>query len=136
MSGQKVDYSKLELGYEFPPASYQLDSSKVAAYLRAVSETSDLYQDLKIVPPTAVATLAMAALLEHMTLPSGAIHVSQELEFIRLVNTEDTITSYAKVTKKQKRGRFHLSTIGLNAFNNKQEAVLAGEINFILPEQD
>jgi len=136
MSERKTDYGQLEIGYDFPPASYQLDSSTVANYLRAVGETSNLYQDLEIVPPIAVAALAMAALSERMTLPAGAIHVSQELEFLSIVKTKDTITSYARVTRNQKRGKLHFLTIGLNACNNKQEAVLAGETSFILPEQD
>jgi len=130
---QKVEYSQLEAGYEFPPSSYKLDSSMVAMYLKAVEDTSSLYQDTELVPPMAVAAYAMAALSESISLPSGTIHVSQELEFIDTVSIKDTITSYAKVSRKQSRGKFHLLTIELNVFNQRQKAVLAGKTSFILP---
>ena len=130
---QKVEYSQLEAGYEFPPSSYKLDSSMVAMYLKAVEDTSSLYQDTELVPPMAVAAYAMAALSESISLPSGTIHVSQELEFIDTVSIKDTITSYAKVSRKQSRSKFHLLTVELNVFNQRQKAVLAGKTSFILP---
>jgi len=130
---QKVEYKQLEAGYEFPPSSYKLDSSMVAMYLKAVEDTSSLYQDTELVPPMAVAAYAMAALSESISLPSGTIHVSQELEFIDTVSIKDTITSYAKVSRKQSRGKFHLLTVELNVFNQRQKAVLAGKTSFILP---
>lgn len=130
---QKVEYSQLEAGYEFPPSSYKLDSSMVAMYLKAVEDTSSLYQDTELVPPMTVAAYAMAALSESISLPSGTIHVSQELEFIDTVSIKDTITSYAKVSRKQSRGKFHLLTVELNVFNQRQKAVLAGKTSFILP---
>ena len=130
---QKVEYSQLEAGYEFPPSSYKLDSSMVAMYLKAVEDTSSLYQDTELVPPMAVAAYAMAALSESISLPSGTIHVSQELEFIDTVSIKDTITSYAKVSRKQSRSKFHLLIVELNVFNQRQKAVLAGKTSFILP---
>ena len=130
---QKVKYKQLEAGYEFPPSSYKLDSSMVAMYLKAVEDTSSLYQDTELVPPMAVAAYAMAALSESISLPSGTIHVSQELEFIDTVSIKDTITSYAKVSRKQSRSKFHLLIVELNVFNQRQKAVLAGKTSFILP---
>ena len=133
---QKVEYSQLEAGYEFPPSRYKLDYSSVAAYLRAVEDSSSLYQDTELVPPMAIAAYAMAALSESISLPSGTIHASQELEFIDTVDINDTLTSYARVSRQQSRGRFHLLTIDFNVFNQRQQAVLAGKTSFILPEQN
>jgi len=133
---QKVEYSQLEAGYEFPPSRYTLDHSIVATYLRAVEDSSGLYQDTELVPPMAIAAYAMAALSESISLPSGTIHASQELEFIDTVDINDTLTSYARVSRQQSRGRFHLLTIDFNVFNQRQQAVLAGKTSFILPEQN
>ena len=133
---QKLEYEHLETGYEFHPASYRLDAGMVAAYLRAVSDTSPLYQDSEIVPPMAVAALAMAALLESISLPGGTIHVSQEIEFIDPVSVKDTITCHARVSRKQERGKLHLMTIELSVFNQTQKAVLSGKTSFILPQED
>lgn len=132
----KLEYNQLEVGYEFPASSYQLARSMVATYLEAVEETSNLYQDAELVPPMAIAAYAMAALSESICLPPGTIHVSQELEFTGTVSVKDTITSYARVSRKQSRGKFHLLTIDLNVLNQRQKAVLAGKTSFILPEPD
>ena len=132
---QKVEYSQLETGYEFPPSRYKVDYSSVAAYLRAVEDSSSLYQDTELVPPMAIAAYAMAALSESISLPSGTIHASQELEFIGTVDINDTLTSYARVSRQQSRGKFHLLSINFNVFNQRQQAVLAGKTSFILPEQ-
>ena len=134
--GQKVKYSQLEAGYEFPPRSYKLDTSIVSAYLKAVEDTSRLYQDTNLVPPTAIAAYALAALSQGIDLPPGAIHVSQELEFMDTMSVNDSLISYAKVSRKQSRSKFHLLAIDLNVFNQNQTAVLAGKTSFILPEQD
>jgi len=131
---QKIEYSQLEAGYEFPPSSYKLDNSIVATYLKAVEDTSNLYQDAGLVPPMAIAAYAMAALSEGICLPPGTIHVSQEFEFINTANINDTFVSYARVSRKQRRGKFHLLVIDLNVSNQKQKAVLAGKTSFILPE--
>ena len=132
----KIEYSQLEVGYEFSPGSYKLDSSIVATYLKAVEDTSRLYQDTKLVPPMAIAAYALAALSQSICLPPGTIHVSQEFEFIDMVSVNDRLTSYAKVSRKQSRGKFHLLAIDLNVFNQRQKAVLAGKTSFILPEPD
>ena len=133
---QKVEYSELEVGYEFPPSNYKLDDSTISTYLKAVEDTSRLYQDTKLVPPMAIAAYAMAALSQGISLPPGTIHVSQELEFIDTVSVNDSLVSHAKVSRKQERGKLHLLTVDLNVFNQNQQAVLAGKTTFILPEQD
>lgn len=131
---EKVEYSQLETGYEFPPSSYKLDASTVSAYLAAVEDTSDFYKDTELVPPMAVAAHAIAALSQGIRLPPGMIHVSQEFEFIDTVRVNDTLVSHAKVSRRQSRGEIHLLAIDLDVFNQNQKAVLAGKTSFILPE--
>jgi len=131
---KKVEYSQLSTGYEFPPASYRIDSSLVTDYLTAVEEADGLYQDTDIVPPMAVAAHAMTALSENLSIPSGSIHVSQEFTFLGVANTWDNLTSYARVTRKQERGRLRLLTIDFGVFNEKNDEVLAGRTSFILLE--
>jgi len=131
---QKIEYSQLEAGYEFPPSSYKLDSLIVSTYLKAIEDTSSLYQDTGLVPPMAIAAHAMASLSESICLPPGTIHVSQEFEFIDTVSIGDTLISYARVSRKQSRGKFHLLIVDLNVVNQEMKAVLAGKTSFILPE--
>ena len=133
---QKVEYSQLETGYEFAPSNHKLDASVLSTYLKAVEDTSYLYQDTNLVPPMAIAASAMAALSRDIYLPPGAIHVSQELQFIDTVSVNESLVSYAKVSRKQGRGKFRLLAVDLNVFNQNQKIVLTGKTSFILPEQD
>ncbi|MFC2025137.1 MaoC family dehydratase N-terminal domain-containing protein [Chloroflexota bacterium] len=133
---QRLKYSQLEAGYEFLPSSYKLDASTVSTYLKAVEDTSYPYQDTNLVPPMAIAAYAMAALSQNIYLPSGTIHVSQELRFIDTVCLNESLVSYAKVSQKRGRGKFRLLAVDLNVFNQNQKLVLTGETSFILPEQD
>ncbi len=133
---QKIEYEHLETGYEFHPASYRLDIGMIATYLRAVGDTSPLHHDSEIIPPMAVATLAMTSLLESISLPGGTIHVSQEIEFIDPISIKDTITCHARVIRKHERGKLHLMAIELNVFNQTQKAVLSGKTSFVLPKNN
>jgi len=136
LEAQKIEYSKLEVGYRLPPSSYKLDASIISNYLKAVGDTNHLYQDTKLVPPLAIAAHAMAALAKVIYLPPGTIHLSQEFEFIDAASINDSFISWAEVSRKQSRGKFHLLAIDLNVFNQNQKPVLSGKCTFILPEQD
>jgi len=127
-------YSQLAAGYEFPPGNFRLDAEKVALFLKAVEDESYPYQDNTLVPPMAVAALAMATLSNTISLPPGSIHVSQELGFVAAVSQDDSLTSYAKISRAQKRGKLHLIAVDLNVRNQNQQIVLTGKTSFILPQ--
>ncbi len=131
---RKIDIREAATGYQFPPVSYRIDSARVADYLGAVDEDNALYQDTGLVPPMAVAALALAALSQGMTMPPGAIHVSQEVEFLAAVSTADTVTSRATVARSQNRGKFHMVTVALSVVNQGKKEVMAARTSFILPE--
>jgi hypothetical protein len=129
----KAEYNQLQVGFEFPAHSYQLEASAVALYLKAVGESSDFYRDSDLVPPMAVTAFAMASLAQGAAMPSGTIHVSQELDFLNLVKLGDTITCYSKVGRKLDRGGMHLMNTDITVVNQNQAKVLAGRVGFVLP---
>ena len=128
-----IAYQNLKAGQEFPPAAFQVDSATVSDYLKAVEENSVIYRGTGIVPPMAVAALALKALINAISMPPGTIHVSQEFEFMATVNTQDILTGRARVSRVQERGKLHLITVDIDVANQKQESVLAGKTGFILP---
>jgi hypothetical protein len=134
MQAPKIDYQELTPGYEFAPVGFQLDSDEVMKYLNAVEDCNNIYQENMLVPPMAIAALAMAAMSSGMTLPPGAIHVSQNLEFVGAVHIGEKLASYARVNRKVERGRFHMLNIGIDVQNQQKQTVLAGETGFILPQ--
>ena len=130
----KIEFGQLEVGREFPPASCELTPEMVTTYLKAVEGTSSLYQGTEIFPPMAIAAYAMAALSESISLPAGAIHVTQDIEFTDTASIGDTVTSYARVTRKQSRGKLHILNVAIEVLKQNKKAVLAGTMGFILPE--
>ena len=132
---EKTGYQDLKAGQEFPPAAFQVDSATVADYLKAVEEDNVIYQNTGLVPPMALAALALKALINTISMPPGTIHVSQEFEFIAAANTQDTLTSQAKVSRVQERGKLHLMTVDISVVNQEQKPVLAGKTSFVLPVQ-
>jgi acyl dehydratase len=128
---QKIEYNELNEGYELPEASFRLDSSLVRDYIESVSESSTLYKSTDIVPPMAIVALAMAAMSKNISFPSGAIHVSQEVEFSGMARIGDTVTSHARISRNQKRGSINILSIELHAFNNDGQQILAGKTEFI-----
>ena len=135
-----VRCDQLDTGYEFAPASYNLDAEIISKYLEAVGESSSLYwqsdnpQALTgLVPPMAITTYAMTMLLQRLSLPPGSIHVTQKIEFLKAVEVGTRITCHAKVSQNWKRGKFHLLTIDLSVLDQSKELVQSGKVGFILP---
>jgi len=129
----RFDFNQLSQGFEFPAESYILDESTIRDYLQATGDTSNLYQQRPLVPPLAVAALAMAALSEKITLPPGTIHVSQELAFCGLVFSGDQITCNSKVSRKVDRGGLRLMSTDIMVTNQHGKTVLTGKVGFVLP---
>ncbi|MFC1946173.1 MaoC family dehydratase N-terminal domain-containing protein [Chloroflexota bacterium] len=130
---EKVGFENLEAGYEFPEACVTLEAADVDTYLKAVGETSPLYRRKSLVPPTAVAARAMAALAECISLQPGTIHVSQELEFSAAVKVGDSITMHARVGRRQERSGMRLLAIELEVRCGPSAVVMRGRTSFILP---
>ena len=130
---EKIGYQDLEDGQEFPSAAFQVDTMTVADYLKAVEEDNGLYENTGLVPPMAVAAMSLKALINAISMPPGTIHVSQEFEFIATVKTEDTLTSHARVSRVQERGKLHLITVDTSVLNQENKPVLMGKTGFILP---
>ena len=130
---KKTGYQELKVGQEFPSAVFQVDAAKVTDYLKAVEEDSAIYRNTELVPPMALAALALKALIDTISVPPGTIHVSQEFEFLAAVDTQDSLTSQAKVSRIQERGKLHLLTVDVSVFNQEQEPLLVGKTSFVLP---
>jgi acyl dehydratase len=129
----KIEYSQLTAGMEFPAQSYLLDSASVQLYLEATQETDRLFREQSLVPPMAVTALAMSALAHSFSVPSGTIHVSQELEFLKIVRVDDTIPCRSKISRKVERGGLRLMNTDITVTNQNQEIVLTGKVGFVLP---
>jgi hypothetical protein len=125
---------QLESGHEFPPVYYTLDKSTVHAYLEAVEETSELYQNTDLVPPTAIAALSMAALAKGTQFPLGCIHTSQKLNFKHSTHIGDIIQCQSRISQSKKRAGMHFITVTFHVEDQNKQELLNGETVFIAPQ--
>ncbi len=129
-----ITFEQLVAGYEFPPGSYELKHSVIAKYLEAVGKPGKQSSPaLEFIPPMAIAAYTMTAVLQSLSLPPGAIHTAQELEFLKLVPVGATVNCRGRVAQKLNRGKLHLLVIELDALNQDQEKVLSGQATIIVP---
>jgi acyl dehydratase len=130
----KIEYYQLTTGFEFPKQSYVLDATTVTLYLDATQDNDELFREGGLVPPMAVTAFAMTALSLSISMPPGTIHVSQELDFLKLVRVGDTITCHSKISRKVERGGLRLMNTDITVTNQSQEIVLTGKVGFVLPD--
>jgi hypothetical protein len=130
-----IKIGQLITGYEFPSSSYELKASVIAKYLEAVAGSNRQNESAGgFVPPMAIAAYTMTAVAQSMALPPGTIHASQELEFLKLVPVGGAIKCQGRVAQKVDRGRLHMLVIELEALNQEQERVMAGQATLIMPD--
>lgn len=124
----RMSYEELAPGCEFPSVEYELSASLISKYLKAVDSSSD-----ELVPPLAIAAYAMTAMSRFLSLPPGAIHVSQELEFFKLVPIGTVINCQAKVVRKVSRGQMRMLMLELNVRDQYGDKVQSGKATVMLP---
>ncbi|MBI2165915.1 MAG: MaoC family dehydratase N-terminal domain-containing protein [Chloroflexi bacterium] len=87
-----------------PPVERRLTREAVAEYIRAVEDASTIYQTSDLVPPTVLGTLALGVILEHLRIPPGTLHGSQDLEFKGVAHVGQSVTCSGRVVQNQLRG--------------------------------
>ncbi|MBI4233582.1 MAG: MaoC family dehydratase N-terminal domain-containing protein [Chloroflexi bacterium] len=116
-----------------PSSTYVLARDVVQAYVAAVGDGSTLYQESDLVPPTALAALALRSILEVVTLPPGTMHGGQELQFLRAMRTGQRITCQAQVAHNSTRAGSRFLAIDLDVRDEGGEPVLHGRSTIIVP---
>jgi len=130
MPYKTTSFEELIRGFNFPPATYELDASFVSKYLGAVDGSGDGF-----VPPLAITACAIAAMTKSVPLPPGtiAIHASQELEFLKMVPIGATIECRIGVVQKIARGKMSMLVLELGVFDKGKEKVQSGKATIALP---
>ena len=127
-----ITYEELTPGYEFPPASYELNASLISKYLEAVDSKGGVLNQVQDVPPLAIAAYAMTAMSRSLFLPPGTIHASQELEFFRLVPVGTKVNCQAKVARRLTRGQMRMLVLEFNVWDESGEIVQTGKATVML----
>lgn len=120
-------------GYTFPAATFALSPEWVGEYAAAVEDAAIGALDSGLVPPMALAALAVRSLLEATKLPPGTLHVAQELAFRRPVRTGERLTARATVASRGERAGWVLMGVELLVEDGGSSPVMTGRATITIP---
>ena len=125
-----VSLADLSKGHEFAETRFELTREWVAQYRAAVEDDSS---DPSDAPPLSLATLSIRALLDEAALPSGAIHVSQEMSFSLGGQSSDFVVAKARVASRGERVGWVLMAIELEVEDETGTPMMNGRATITFP---
>ena len=130
-----IDYSKLESGQELSSQSLTLDAKAVGDYVAAVSDTSSpaASDGTPLVPPMAIAALALSAVIGALQIPGGTIHASQELGFGAALPIGAAVVCRATLAQNSARRGWRFLVVNMEATTGDGSVVMDGKSTIMLP---
>ena len=122
----------LAKSHELPPSAFELSPEWVREYTAAVEDEAIGVVGLHLVPPMAVAALAVRALLERAALPPGAVHIGQEMTFRRAVRAGENLSASARIVSRGERQGWLLMGIDLSV-SGEGGPVMEGRATLTMP---
>jgi acyl dehydratase len=123
----------LPKGHEMPPLTFELSPEWVREYVAAVEDEAIGTLDEGLVPPMAVAALAVRSLLEGAQLPPAAVHLGQEMAFLKPVRVGERLAVRARVVSRGERQGWVLMGIDLNVEDEGGSPVMNGRATVTMP---
>ena len=123
----------LAKGHELPPFTFELSPEWVREYVAAVEDEAIGVLDEGLVPPMAVAALGVRSLLDGAKLPPGAIHLGQEMSFLRPARVGERLSISARVVSRGERQGWVLMSIELAVEGEDGGPVMSGRATLTMP---
>lgn len=118
----RVGLETVHGGQEFTPTLLDLSREAVINLLNSVEAT--LPQDengVELVPPSVVASLSLGVLLQHVSLPLGSLHASQEIRVWRPIPVGTRAVCEALVANVSNRAGMTLVSLDFNVDSHPDE---------------
>jgi hypothetical protein len=128
-----VSLADLPKGHEFTETRFKLTPEWVAEYVRAVEDKAIVSLPERSYPPLALAACSFRALLEHASLPEGAIHVGQEINFSLSGDRESKLVARARIASRGERQGWVLMGIDLNVASDTGKEIMSGRATITFP---
>ena len=130
-----INYAKLEVGQQLTDQYLTLDAEAVGDYVAAVSDASNptASDGTPVVPPMAIAALALSAVINTLQIPGGTIHASQELGFGAGVPVGETLECTATLAQNSVRRGWRFLVVNMEATAETGGTVMEGKSTIMLP---
>ena len=110
-------------GQEFTPTQLDLSREAVVGLLDSIQTA--LPQDengVELVPPSVVASLSLGVLLQHVSLPAGSLHASQEIRVWRPIPVGSRAVCEAVVANMSSRAGMTLVSLDFNVESHPDDS--------------
>ena len=111
-------------------------AQRVRDYLAAVGNTHPMYQEGMAIPPETLATRAIREMLARLSLPSGAVHIAQEMESLAPCAPGDHLVVDAEVVLNATRGEWRLLAVAFAVHTVAGEVALRGKSTVMIPTRE
>ena len=122
-------------GNDIRLGEWEMTEDWLSDYLIAVSDTGVEYSKFGMVPPVAISSLVIGALLEKLGLPSGTIHSLQEIETIGPALIGDLLMASAVIGQPRQRGDLKFVTVNYRVSNAAGDEVQVGKSTVLVPPE-
>jgi len=129
-----TDLSSLRPGQKLAEEELVVSQEAADAYQTAVGEAMAPYHKGRVVPPLAVAALAMGTAMRSLALPAGAVHTAQELAFMGAVTPGVPIRCATAVAQNNVRRGLRFLVVQLSV-TQKDQVVLEGRTSLAIAER-
>ncbi len=133
-----MQITELKPGDRIPSSSFILEPDRIKDYIGAVEESSGYftrYSHGAEAPPVACVGIALGTLLKNIDLPSGTIHLSQEIRLNKPVRIGQRYHCHGSLIQNQLRGGLRIMGIQIEVSDDTGAGVLQGKTGFVLSEQ-
>ena len=113
-----------------------IGKSALRKYLRAVQNQSGLYEELDIVPPTAVAAHVYREFLRSAEVSAGTIQFFQKLESLRPVKAEEELHCQLKISVGADRGGWSTVSTDFMVLDQGGSGVVTGKTVVLIPSKE
>jgi len=129
-----VDFSTLQPGQVLVDEALNISLDAADAYQSAVGSDEALFRQHHVLPPMAIAALAMAKALRAVELPSGAVHTGQELEYVLAAPVDVPLRCVVSVGPNSVRRGSRFISLDFHV-SHQGDTVVNGRANLAIPEE-
>jgi acyl dehydratase len=123
----------LPKGHELPPSTFELTPEWVREYVASVEDGAIGALGGGLAPPMAVLALSVRSLLESASLPAGAVHLGQEVSFLRPLRAGERLSASARIVSRGERAGWVLIGIELSVAGEDGSPAMAGRATLTAP---
>jgi acyl dehydratase len=127
------DFQHLTPGNALVTASLAFTWEEIEEYLAAVEDPQTLYWERQVAPPMFLATRAIRALLAHLSLPPGSVHMAQEVESVAPCRFGTALTLESQISQNAARGPLRFLGVAFEIHDHQGTAILRGKSTVLVP---